>query len=281
MVPQYFHSLLTSFMTWLDYKLSNDQKAFTNYTGNFYYQTDPSVPSNYTIYASPNKSWIYDSCISGGAIVNSGMYNSSGQFLTRASGLIIDYPNGRILSNNDWGPVSGSCSYRDFNLILSTESEVNFFLEKVFNENVNLTYVPTGSTPGVFYAPCVVFTNAQSENNPWAFGGLDESHNSIRAYIIAKDNYSQEGINSYFNDLAHRYIPNASYGDFPLNSLGDLKTGQWCYSNNILNQYGYSGQLWIEDVANYKMSEKNNKNMGYYISVTDFYVSRVRNTYNV
>ena len=278
MKPQYSHSLITSMMLWLDYKLVNDEQAFTNYTGQFFPQVDPSI-TGYA-YASPYKGWIYDSCASGVA-VNSGMYNSSGQFLTRNSGLYIDYTNGRIVSQYNWGPLaSGVYASRDFNLYFSTESEVNFFLEKVYNENPNLTYTLTGSNPYLFYAPCIIFTNAQSENKPWALGGIDESYNSIRAYILSTNNYLQEGVNSYFNDLSRRFFSFASYGDSPLNSLGDLKAaatgGSWCYANNILGQYGYSGGTYINNVANYKMSEKNNKQMAYYLSVNDFLVSQVR-----
>lgn len=287
MIPQYSHSLLTSFMLWIDFKITNDQSGFTNYSTPLYYQKDPSVPSQYTtIYASPYKSWVYDSCVTG-AIVPSGVWTSSGNFLTRASGISIDYPGGRVLSLYDRGPVSGAYSVKDFTYILSNESETNFFLEKVFNEDKNLTYTITGNQPGVWYAPCIIFTAAQSENKPFIFGGIDESYWSIRGYILSNSNYLQEAINSYANDLARRYIPVANYGDSPLNSLGDLKsvyTGSlsgYCYNNNILAKYGFSGGLYINEVASYKMSERSNKNMPYTVSIVDFVTRQIRPTFNV
>lgn len=280
MIPQYSHSLLTSFMLWIDFKVTNDQSGFTNYSTPLYYQSDPSIPSPYTtIYASPYKSWVYDSCVTG-AIILSGVWTSSGNFLTRASGISIDYPGGRVLSLYDRGPVSGAYSVKDFTYILSNESETNFFLEKVFNEDKNLTYTITGNQPGVWYAPCIIFTAAQSENKPWAIGGVDESYYSTRAYILSNSNYLQEAIDSYFLDLARRYIPVANFGDYPLNSLGDIKsiyTGSgWCYNNNILGKYGFSGNCYINTISNYKMSEKANKAMTYSVSISDFLTSQVR-----
>lgn len=288
MIPQYSHNLLTSFMLWIDFKITNDQSGFTNYSGQLFKQIDRSVPPPYnTIYASPYKSWVYDSYVSGANYV-SGIWTSSGQFLTRSSGISIDYTNGRILSKYNWGDgVTCAYSVKDFSLILSNESETNFFLEKVFNEDTNLTYPVTGNTAGVWYAPCIVFTNAQSENKPWAIGGIDESFSSVRAYIISNNNYLQEAVNSYFNDLARRFIPVATWGDAPLNSLGDLKTNftgagsGWCYNNNILAKYGYSGGCYITEVASYKMSEKANKAISYTVSITDFVTSQIRLTYNV
>ena len=287
MIPQYSHNLLTSFMLWIDFKLTNDQSGFSNYSGQLYYQIDPSIPSPYTtIYASPYKSWVYDTCVTG-ASVPSGVWTSSGNFLTRASGISIDFIGGRVLSLYDRGPVTTAYSVKDFSLILSNEQETNFFLEKVFNENKSLTYTITGNQPGVWYAPCMVITAAQSENRPFIFGGIDESYWSIRAYVISNSNYLQEGVNSYFNDLARRYIPVASYGDYPLNSLGDLKTvytgslSGFCYNNNILQKYGYSGGCWINEVASYKMSEKSNKNITYTVSIVDFVTRQIRFTYNV
>jgi hypothetical protein len=286
MKPQYSHSLLTSFMLWVDFKVTNDESGFSNYNTLLYPQTDLSVPSPYKyIYASPYKSWVYDNCVSG-AIVPSGAWTSSGQFLTRSSGISIDYPNGRVLSMYNWGAnLSGSYSVKDFTYVLSSEQETNFFLEKVFNGDTNLSYTITGNQPGVIYAPAIIFTNAQSENKPFIFGGIDESYYSLRAYILSNSNYLQEGINSYFNDVARRYIPVASFGDMPLNSLGDLKTAftgsGWCYNNNILGQYGYSGGLWIDNTASYKMSEKSKKNMSYSVSIVDFVTRQIRFTYTV
>lgn len=287
MIPQYSHNLLTSFWLWIDFKVTNDQSGYVNYSTPLYYQIDPSVPSPYTtIYASPYKSWVFDSCVTG-AIVPSGIWTSSGNFLTRASGISIDFPGGRILSMYDYGPCSGTYSVKDFTYIISNEQETNFYLEKIFDEDLNITYPITGNQAGVWYAPCIVFTAATSENKPFIFGGIDESYWSIRAYVISKNNYLQEGINSYFNDLAHRYIPVASYGDYPLNSLGDLKpvyTGAlsgYCYNSNILNKYGYSGGCWINEVASYKMSEKNNKALTYTVSIVDFVTRQIRLTYYV
>lgn len=288
MIPQYSHNLLTSFMLWIDYKITNDQSGFVNYSTPLYPQIDPSIPAPYKYaYASPYKSWVFDNLVTG-AIVPSGFYTTSGQFLTRSSGLSFDFPGGRVLSVNNWGKnLSGSYSVKDFSLILSNEQETNFFLEKAYNENLNLTYTITGNQPGVWYAPCLVVTAAHSENSPWSYGGVDNSVWSIRAYILSNSNYQQEAINSYFLDLAHRYIPVASYGDAPLNSYGDLKpvyTGTlsgYSYMNNIQNKVGFSGGCWLQETATYKMSEKGNKNMTYSLSVVDFVTTQIRYTQNV
>jgi hypothetical protein len=107
------NKLAQSVIEWLNNVICNDGGGFVN-TGSSLYLQDDSTRSAYKVYQSPWRSWIYDSCVDG-ANIPSGFYNSSGQFLTRSSGLFIDYQNGRVLSSGNWGPsLSGNFSKREF-----------------------------------------------------------------------------------------------------------------------------------------------------------------------
>lgn len=274
MVPQYNHILLTSFYLWLDYKLCNDQQAFITRTGLLYPQSDPSLGSTYA-YASPYKQWIYDSSVTG-AVVPSGFYNAQGQFLTRSSGLVIDFINGRVLSaTNLGGPLSGIFCTKEINLYQSNERVVNWWMENVYATNPDLSYTQTGNDPNRFYAPCIIITASQGNNRPFALGGVDDTHKTFRLYTITRDNYLQEAVGSYISDLDRRYIPFGNYADMPINTYGDLKTGYFSYQN-IMQEYGFTGGLYIQSVNDYRLSERYNKNMGYNLSIQELDTSKIR-----
>lgn len=279
MKPQYAHDLVTSVVLWLDNQLCGTGAAYVNITGSLYLQ--PVVAGQNLVYTSPYRSWVYDSCAAG-ATVPSGFFNNSGQFLTRESGVVIDYINGRVLTPNNWGPIlSGTYARKEMNVYYSSDEEVVYVLEQVNRENKNLAYTLTGlARPGmpatVLAAPLVMLTNARGQNQPWALGGIDDSKNTVRALIISDSNYLQEGVNSLIQDAAHTTIPFVPYSTAPWTVSGDLKSPPWSYCTGILGTYGCSNGLYIENIYVYKISDKVNKNSTFFISACEIDLSRPR-----
>lgn len=281
MIPQYAHDVVTSVAMWLDNLLVADGQAYVNITGALYLQ--PIMAGQPFTYTSPYRSWVYDSCASGAAIP-SGFMNGSGQLLTRASGLVIDFTNGRALSPTNWGPMlSGTYARKEMNVYYSSDREVSYVLEQVYGSNPNLGYTLTGLVrPGMpgktLAAPLTMLTNAHGENEPFALGGMDNSKNTVRAFIISDTNYLQEGVNSIMQDAAHTTIPFVSHGLWPLNASGDLKVGAsgWSYCRDVFDAIGCEGGLYIDNVFDYKMSERTNNSTSFFISSCEIDLSKPR-----
>lgn len=274
MRPLFNHSLISSFALYLDNQLCDGAQAYQNVTTGLFPMVDQTTRSY--AYASPFKEWVADSCVSG-AVVASGVWNSSGQFLTRESGIVIDFLNGRILTNQKWGPLSGSFARKEYNIYPSTEGEVEWWLEKVFGENQNITYTPTGIPAKPFAAPCIILTNSYETNEPWALGGVNDTKNTIRAYVISKGFYQQEGVNSYMRDMATQSFSLVSYGDVPYTASGDLKAGQYCYSD-LCAEYGAAG-IYIEAVHGFRLSQKLNRTTSFGVSIVEFDLSTIRQSH--
>ena len=273
MKEQFDTKLVTSFTLWLDNRITVGGEAFLNHTGLLYRQTDPSSPFT-NIYASPYKSWVYDSCLTGGNIP-SGIYNSSGQFLTRTSGISFDFENGRVLSSGNWGNnLSGTYSSKEYNVYFSTEEVTSFFLDEVYRANNDLTYSATGVKPYHFVAPCLIVTNSFAENKPFAFGGQDVSKRTLRVYAISNNNYKQEALNSLLIDSTRMGFPLVNNADTPLNGYKDLKTGYYNYCN-LKSQYGCS-DVFISNVYSYKISDKANRTSNLLLSFFEFDLESVR-----
>lgn len=272
MKPQFNNRLISSFALWMDNLICNNGQGYINVTGTMMRETNPSVTGK--SWAAPFKGWVYDSSVNG-AYVISGVYNQSGQFLTRASGVSFDFNRGRVYSPYDWGTtLSGVYSRKEYNVYVSTEEETDFVLEKIKNENANLTYVQTGVSFDRFAAPFILLTNAINNNVPFAFGGLEESEKTLRAFVISDNNFNQEALNSLLVDANKSYLPLVAYSDVPINSRGDLKTGYYSYAA-LKSQYG-CGDVLVKDVFSYKTNEKENQNKNFTISIMEFDVSKLR-----
>jgi hypothetical protein len=279
MRPQYAHDVITSMVLWLDNQLGNTGQAYINITGLLYQQ--PLIAGQNILYTSPYRSWVYDSCVQG-AMIPSGFYTSSGQFLTRASGIVIDSIHGRVSTPNNWGPtLSGVYARKEINVYYSSDEEVTYILEQVARANKDVSYTLTGLVkPGmsnnILTAPLIMLTNAHGKNKPWALGGVDDSKNTIRAFIVSDSNYLQDGVHSLLQDAAHQTIPYAPYSAAPWTISGDLKNPPWSYCSGIYNTYGCAGGLYIENVYTYKITEWANKNSTFFVSAMEIDLSKPR-----
>jgi len=273
MRPQYSHDVVSSFVMWLDNRLLTTGQAYQNITGSLYPQKVTGVVG--WVYPSPYKSWVWDSCTPG-ATIPSGFYNSSGQFLTRQSGVVIDFINGRVITPQNWGVLSGVYARKEVNVYFSSSEETTYVLEQIYNTNPNIKYPLTGFQGNALAAPLVMVTNAKGFNDQWALGGMDNSQNIIRCFTISNTNYIQEGVNSILQDSAHSYIPLASYSSTPITASGDLKNSNWSYCSDIYDVYGCKNGLYIENVEAFKINDNANKNSTFFISVMDVDVSKPR-----
>lgn len=259
---------------WLTNRLEVDGEAYQNITGSLYREQVTGVQG--WVYASPYKSWVWDSCVTS-ATIPSGFMNSSGQFLTRASGLVIDFINGRVISPQNWGDtLSGAYARKEVNVYLSSPQETSYVLEQVYGENPNVSYPLTGFQGRALAAPLIMVTNADGTNVPWALGGMDNSQNTFRCFAISNTSYLQEGINSLCQDSAHKTIPFATYADTPLTASGDLKTPGWSYCRDIYQAIGCTGGMYIDKVYEYKLGDRVNDNPTFLLSISDFELSKPR-----
>lgn len=271
MKQQFNHKLLSSFYLWFNNRLQNNGQGYQNMDSTGFFQPESSRTGY--CWAFPYKSFVYDSSVSGANII-SGVYNQNGDFLTRDSGIAIDFIHGRVFAGVNFGPiVSGSFSKAEYNVYVSTEEETEVYLDRLYSANPNIQLPATGVTYGRFAAPCAILTSSYGSNEPFAFGGQDASNKTIRAFVISDNNYNQEAISSLMVDSARSFFPLLDAELTPINSMGDLKNG---YYNYLTFANSLQPSVFIEDVYLVKMSEKSNKNKNFSISILEFDLSTIR-----
>jgi hypothetical protein len=272
MIEQFQHKLTTSFFLWFDNFLLKHGEAYTNTTGQFFYYDDSRLDSDYKAYGSPYKQWVTDSSITG-ATVPSGVF-IDGSFSGRSDGVVLDFDNGRALINNSvtGSSITGEFAVKDFSVYLTNDTEDDLIVENKYSINSRLPSGPlTYIDPYDDVVPAIFLSTAQSENEPFAFGGMQETKVQAKAVIIAEDTYQLDGVLSIFMDSIDETITPIPMSDYPITELGDLKGNTYSYTGTTNN---HTGQInfYVDKVRTSKLSDRTRRELAneLYIGFIDF-----------
>ena len=287
MIPQFQHRLTSSFMMWFDNYLLTKGQAFTNTTGVFYNYEDERMPSVYKVFGSSYKQWVSDYSISG-ATVPSGVF-VNGVFKGRATGAsnttssnILDFDNGRALLSgvSATAVVTGSFAVKDFNIYYTNDSEEDLILDRKYslNNNIGTNDVVTYVTPYDQMVPAIYINNASIKNEPFAFGGTNQTRTSMNAVVITQDPYNLDGVLSIFADSFNQCIVDIPYTESAYTEYGDLKSGFYNYQN-LKTKYIDQQKFFVDKVVTSKLNDKERKSLlnDLYVGFIDFDISMIRN----
>lgn len=257
MKPQYQHQVMTSFLLWFDHELLTEGQAYSNKTGTLHYFDDSRLPSHHKVYASPYKQWVTDSSVAGDvAPIIPTSFMGSG----RSDKIIFDFENGRIIETgsqfNTNETITGTFAVKDFNIYLTNDTEEDLILESKFVNNSRYSDSETGIKPYDQATPAIFLNNEITQNVPFAFGGEDETQMTIKAVVLAENQYQLDGVLSIFADSVQKSISMINFTGHPSTEYGDLKEGGYYYTGTI---DGITEKLYINDVVVSKLSDSAKK----------------------
>lgn len=278
MIEQFQHKLTTSFSLWFDNFLLTKGEAFSNKTGQLFYYSDERLDSRYKAFGSPYKQWVTDSSIDGATIPTGVFVN--GSFSGRNDGIALDFNNGRALlsgSNTDL-TVTGEFAVKDFSVYLTNDTEDDLIIENKYVVNSRLPYASEGAiAPYDDVVPAIFLSTAQTENTPYAFGGMQDTQIQAKAVVIAEDTYQLDGVLSIFMDSIDETITPIPMSGYPITELGDLKGGDYNYTGK---EAEYAGQInfYIDKVRTSKLSDRTRRELAneLYIGFIDFDIQQHR-----
>jgi hypothetical protein len=280
MISQFSNQIKPSFFFWAENAVLNEAQAYYNYTSKLYYKADSSIDSNYLSYSSPFKQWVYDKGVSGAFICES---VSGDVTLNRASGIKIDYENGRVLVPSGFGQnlnISGTYAFKEFNFYLSNENEESLIANEKYYLNSKFNRKPvSGIEPYAMVTPAFFVNILSNLNEPFALGGQKKTVVGLSMVAFADTMDQLDSAISFFVDKKHKYIP--IYTTDPINSFGDVKTGLYPSGYNfstIKSENGQPGNLiYIEDVRGSKLSDSPSSDLKKsFVGIIDFELSRER-----
>jgi hypothetical protein len=273
---------------WFDNYLLTKGQAFTNLTGVFYNYEDERIPSVYKVFGSSYKQWVSDYSVSG-ATVPSGVF-VNGVFKGRATGAsnttsanILDFDNGRALLSGVLASstVTGSFAVKDFNIYYTNETEEDLILDrkKSSNESIGTNESFTYVAPYDQMVPAIYINNSSIQNEPFAFGGTNQTNTNINAIVITKDPYNLDGVLSIFADSFNQSIINIPFEESAYTEYGDLKSGFYNYQT-LKTKYIDQQKFFVDKVVTSKLNDKERKSLlnDLYVGFIDFDISIIRNS---
>jgi hypothetical protein len=274
----YQHVLLNSFYLWFDNFLTKKGSAYKNYRTDLYHYTDERV-QNKVVFGSPYKQWVYDKNITD-AVVNPLISGDSGAIAEGTSGLTFDFDNGRVLFDSDFNTgnnISGNFTVKDFNVYIANQTEETMITEGKYKTNSRygrtLTYVP----PYDQATPAAFLSLGATTNEPFAFGGMDNTITDITAVIFAENIYQLDGALSVMADSAESVFGNIPFTGSPLTEYGDVKS-EYSTGYDYANVASDGDYYMINKVNVSKVSDSSNKTIpvDLFVGFVDFEVYKYR-----
>ena len=284
MKPQFDNQVMSSMLLWFDHTLLTKGEAYQNTTGQFYSVSDEFY--GYNTYASTYSQIVADASVTG-ATIPTGLYvgdNVVNVGEGGADGLYaIDYNNGRSYwSGAQSENVTGSFAIKDFNVFLtnSTEDEI-LFQSQYTNRNKISNVVPTGLESDTKTYPVVYLKNDGSSNEPFAFGGQDNTIMNVRAIVIADSQFEIDAIGSLFRDEARSMISLFTASEMPFNQFGYYRNGTQYNYTGVTGPKSSSEGLYLEEVNVSRFdrvleNEVRKFNPNVFSTIIDFEISKIR-----
>jgi len=278
MIEQFQHKLTTSFFLWFDNFLLEKGEAYTNTTGEFFYYEDSRLDDTYKAYGSPYKQWVTDSSITGATIPTGVFINES--FSGRDNGVVLDFDNGRALVSGSatGSTITGEFAVKDFSVYLTNDTEDDLIVENKYAVNSRLpsgplTYIP----PYDDVVPAVFLSVADTQNEPFAFGGMQDTVVHAKAVVMAEDTYQLDGVLSIFMDSVNEVITPIPMSGYPTTELGDLKDNTYSYTGKK-DDYSAETKFFIDKVKTSKLSDRTRSVLAneLYIGFIDFDIQQHR-----
>ena len=250
MKEQFENLLMTSFMLYVDHKISVKGEAYTNHTGKFY--PTSNLYNSYYTYSCPYKQLVCDSGIAGQVSSTapdliSGVYIDGTFTPTGTNGFVgINHHEGQIYFSQDMSSnsLSGYFSVKDYSVKITSEPEEELLFENKFSVRPKTTSNPTGLSTEAQTYPAIYLKNNGGRNEPFTFGGQDVTTVDTRAIVVSDSAFSLDAVCNILKDLNSTYVPILNKDEMPFNALG-MPTGNWTINANGDNRpgigYNYTG----------------------------------------
>lgn len=280
----YDHDLLSSFYLWFDDRLSYFAEAYqdsTNHT--FEYVDTIDVPTDYHAYYSPYRQFMWSS---DKILVNNFVNINGATKFDKVDDIYIDYNNGRVLVDTSvYGSskslnITGDFAFKTVNVYITDETEENVILSSDFIISpIDQTYLQTngGFSDKIYTIPATFITLSNSENEPFAFGGMDNTVSNFRVVVVADSNYTLDGILSIFRDSARTCFSLIDFENFPFGEFNHIKSHPYKYTELEKTS---SQRCFVDEVRSSKLTDRSRERItgsrDYKIGFLDFAISKPR-----
>lgn len=283
MIQQFENQLISSFALWLDHTILQKGLAYTNHSS-FFYNTN-QVYSNYKVHAAPFKQFVYDTSVTGATVITgiylSGSFKNPGQ--NGFSG--INYQEGYAYFSSNittTGSISGTYAIKDFNIKLTSEPDEVILFETKYQIRPKFNQAYSGLSPDTETYPIIYVKNNGGQNEPFAFGGVDDTITNIRCFIMSDSQYKLDAVNSILKDQRQSVFGILNSGEMPFNSFGGFYSGNFNYLSKVAGKGGsnlaYISRVDVSkiNINTLALTDLKRINSNIYAGIVDFEISTIR-----
>jgi hypothetical protein len=266
--------LMSSMLMWMDNVILKKGEAYKNFSSQFYPITN--IYNGFYTYGLPFKQVVCDSSISGANILSGVYVNNNFKTIGQNNLTGISPQNGQIYFNSGQGAntISGNYAVKDFNLYLTNQVEEEILFESQYQVRPKTTQNPTGLAIEAITYPCIFLKNNGGINQPFAFGGQDNTQVLVRAIVMADSMFNLDALCSILKDTARDYVPLINS---PFNNFGGLNSGYYNYDSLTQNIDFSTNGFYISEVNVSKISANlNAKNNQVFSAFIDFTLNNIR-----
>jgi len=266
--------LMSSMLMWMDHVILKKGEAYKNFSSQFYPITN--IYNGFYTYGLPFKQVVCDSSISGANILSGVYVNNSFKSIGQSNLTGISPQNGQVYftSSQNTNSISGNYAVKDFNLYLTNQPEEEILFESQYQARPKTTQTPTGLAIEAITYPCIFLKNNGGINQPFAFGGQDNTQILVRAVVMADNMFNLDALCSILKDTARDYVPLINS---PFNNFGGLENGYYNYDSLTQNiDVGVNG-FYISEVNVSKIfANLNARNNQVFPAFIDFTLNNIR-----
>ena len=285
MKSQFDQNLLSSFYLWLERRLLADNaKAYSTDMDNaFQYVDFPDIPSSHVGYQGKFRQLVADHGVDQ---ANSGFFQGGG-FVTGNydgnGGVYTDYDNGRLIFPAASGTsltLTANSTVKEVNTYIANDGDLQMILQSDFKDgSLPYQYQQTAELDeDIYFLPACFISVASSDNEPFSFGGEEDTESRIRVMLLSFDNYILDSVLSLLRDTAREDMTHIPYGDFPYGFSFSIKDFPYSYENLVEAQSSpvksHINKVSVSKVVSEELREKLNKKVS--IAFIDFDLSTYR-----
>jgi len=266
--------LMSSMLMWMDHVILKKGEAYKNFSSQFYPVTN--IYNGFYTYGLPFKQIVCDSSISGANILSGVYINNNFKNIGQNNLTGISPQNGQVYFTSGQGTntISGNYAVKDFNLYLTNQPEEEILFESQYQARPKTTQIPTGLAIEAITYPCIFLKNNGGINQPFAFGGQDNTQVLARAVIMADNMFNLDALCSILKDTARDYVPLINS---PFNNFGGLDSGYYNYDSLTQNIDVGANGFYISEVNVSKIfANLNARNNQVFPAFVDFTLNNIR-----
>ena len=273
MKAHYENKVMSSLMLFVDHYVLSKGEAYTNIPTYFYPTTN--LYNGYYTYSAPFRQMVSDDSIAGATVMKNLFVNGQPNPIGTNDLHGINHYKGQVYFTSDQGNavISGNYSVKDFNVYLTNDPEQKLLFDTKYQLNPKVPQQLSGLAPDAQPYPAIFIKNMGGTNDPFAFGGIDNTITNARMVVLADSSFKLDAVCGILKDLKNKSIPIAE--DLPFDAMGSY-TGQNYNYNALTTTHG--PRIWDARVSKMTMmGDFERLNADVFSAFVDFELQTLRN----